>query len=169
MCDCSQLIFEFAKTSKAASRLSEAVRTHTIKKEYLAILDGVPSQKKGTLTDYLKKDTRKNRVTVTNAKEGKKSILHYEVLDTKNGKSLVHITLETGRSHQIRVQFSSRNYPLVYDQRYNPHTKKGQIALYAYRLSFIHPVKKEPIVITCFPQAKDPWNQFEVEKCLKEQ
>lgn len=159
-------VMVFAKTSKAASRLSEAVRTHTIKKEYIAIVDGTISQKQGTLVDYLKKDTRKNRVAVTSAKEGKKSILHYEVLDEKKHKTLVHITLETGRSHQIRVQFSSRNLPLVYDQRYNVHTKKGQIALYAYQLTFMHPVKKEPIVVTCFPQSKDPWNLFEVEKCL---
>lgn len=102
----------FAKTSKAASRLSDQVRTHTFKKEYLALLDGTPKKKQGTLVDYLKKDTKNNRVTVTNEKEGKKSILHYDVLETKQNRTLVHITLETGRSHQIRVQFSSRNLPL---------------------------------------------------------
>ena len=155
----------FAKTSKSASRLSDAVRTRTIQKEYLAILDGVTSGTH-TLTDYLKKDTKKNRVFVTNEKEGKKSVLDYDVLDQKDNKTLVHILLHTGRSHQIRVQFSSRNLPLVYDQRYNPHTKKGQIALYAYRLTFIHPVKKEQMCITCFPPNKDPWNLFEVKKCL---
>ena len=100
-------------------------------------------------------------------KEGKKSILHYDVLETKQNRALVHITLETGRSHQIRVQFSSRNLPLVYDQRYNPHTKKGQIALYAYQLTFIHPTQKEPMTISCLPPKKDPWNLFEVEQCLK--
>lgn len=157
----------FAKTSKAASRLSDQVRTHTFKKEYLALLDGTPKKKQGTLVDYLKKDTKNNRVTVTNEKEGKKSILHYDVLETKQNRTLVHITLETGRSHQIRVQFSSRNLPLVYDQRYNPHTKKGQIALYAYQLTFIHPTQKEPMTISCLPPKKDPWNLFEVEQCLK--
>ena len=157
----------FAKTSKAASRLSDQVRTHTFKKEYLAVLDGTPKKKQGTLVDYLKKNTKNNRVTVTNEKEGKKSILHYDVLETKHNRTLVHITLETGRSHQIRVQFSSRNLPLVYDQRYNPHTKKGQIALYAYQLTFIHPTQKEPMTISCLPSKKDPWNLFEVEQCLK--
>lgn len=160
-------VIVFAKTSKAASRLSEAVRTHTIKKEYIAILDGKPQKSSGTLVDYLKKDTKKNRVTVTDAKSGKKSILHYSVIASRKNQTLVHITLETGRSHQIRVQFSSRNCPLVYDQRYNMHTKKGQIALYAFRLTFMHPTKKEPITITCFPPDKDPWNLFEVEQCLK--
>ncbi len=158
-------VMVFAKTSKAASRLSDAVRTHSIQKEYVAVLDGVTSGSH-TLVDYLKKDSKKNRVTVTNEKDGKKSILDYDVLDVKDKKTLVHILLHTGRSHQIRVQFSSRNLPLVYDQRYNPHTTKGQIALYAYRLTFIHPVKKEEMTVTCYPPNKNPWNLFEVQKCL---
>lgn len=158
----------FAKTSKAASRLSEAVRTHQLKKEYIAILDGVPSKQSDTLIDYLEKDHKNNRVHVTDEKHGKKSILDYDVLETKDNKTLVHILLHTGRSHQIRVQFSSRNLPLLYDQRYNPHTTKGQIALFAYKLTFIHPVKKEEMSVTCLPNKKDPWNLFEVEKCLKE-
>lgn len=161
-------VMVFAKTSKAASRLSEAVRTHQLKKEYIAILDGIPNKQEDTLMDYLQKDHKNNRVSVTDEKHGKKSILEYNVLDTKDNKTLVHILLHTGRSHQIRVQFSSRNLPLLYDQRYNPHTTKGQIALYAYRLTFIHPVKKEEMTITCLPEKKDPWNLFEVEKCLKE-
>lgn len=161
-------VMVFAKTSKAASRLSEAVRTHQLKKEYIAILDGIPNKQEDTLIDYLQKDHKNNRVSVTDEKHGKKSILEYNVLDTKDNKTLVHILLHTGRSHQIRVQFSSRNLPLLYDQRYNPHTTKGQIALYAYRLTFIHPVKKEKMTITCLPEKKDPWNLFEVEKCLKE-
>lgn len=155
-------VIVFAKTSKAASRLSDAIRTHAIKKEYLAVLDGVPPKKKDTLVDYLCKDTKKNRVTVTDALKGKKSILHYEILQTVHAQTLVHITLETGRSHQIRVQFASRNLPLVYDQRYNPHTTKGQIALFAYRLTLIHPTKKEEMSFLCFPANVKPWNQFEV-------
>ena len=87
----------FAKTSKAASRLSDAVRTHSIQKEYVAVLDGVTSGSH-TLVDYLKKDSRTNRVSVTNEKEGKKSILDYDVLDVKDKKTLVHILLHTGRS-----------------------------------------------------------------------
>lgn len=158
----------FAKTSKAASRLSEAVRTHQLKKEYIAILDGVPSKQSDTLVDYLEKDHKSNRVHVTDEKHGKKSLLDYEVLDIKDKKTLVHIHLHTGRSHQIRVQFSSRNLPLLYDQRYHPNPTKGQIALYAYKLTFLHPTKKEEITITCLPKNKDPWNLFEVKKCLKE-
>lgn len=161
-------VMVFAKTSKAASRLSESVRTHQLKKEYIAILDGIPKKKEDTLVDYLIKDHKNNRVTVTDEKHGKKSILEYDVLDTKNNKTFVHILLHTGRSHQIRVQFSSRNLPLVYDQRYNKNTTKGQIALYAYKLTFMHPVKKEEMTVMCLPESKDPWSLFEVEKCLKE-
>lgn len=157
-------VMVFAKTSKAASRLSDAVRTHAFQKEYLAVLDGIPEEKKGTLTDYLTKDHKNNNVTVTDEAHGKKSILHYDVLETKGNRTLVHITLETGRSHQIRVQFSSRGYPLVYDQRYNRHTKKGQIALYAYRLSFPHPTKKEMITVSALPPKKDPWDLFEIKQ-----
>lgn len=151
----------FAKTSKAASRLSEAVRTHAIKKEYIAVLDGIAKEKSGTLVDYLVKDHRTNRVTTTDEKHGKKSILHYEVVEEIDKKCLVHIFLETGRSHQIRVQFSSRNLPLVYDQRYNKHAQKGQIALYAYRLTFPHPTTKEEIIITGSKPKRDPFDSFQ--------
>lgn len=155
-------VMVFAKTSKAASRLSDSVRRHELKKEYLAVLDGVPTEKSGTLEDYLVKDTEKNMVTVTDAAHGKKCILHYEVLQVSNGRALVHITLDTGRSHQIRVQFASRNLPLVNDQRYNKHAGKGQIALYAFRLTFPHPTLKEPVTITHMPPKNAPWNSFEV-------
>ncbi len=155
-------VMVFAKTSKAASRLSDSVRRHELKKEYLAVLDGIPNKKQGTLEDYLIKDPRTNMVTVTDADHGKKCILHYEVLQTKGKQSLVHITLDTGRSHQIRVQFSSRNLPLVYDQRYNKHAGRGQIALYAYKLTFPHPTLKEPITVTHQPPQEDPWTSFEV-------
>lgn len=152
----------FAKTSKAASRLSDSIRKNEMDKTYLAVLDGVCKNQQGTLVDYLVKDKKTNMVHTTNAKEGKKSILHYEVLEIKDNKTLVKIHLETGRSHQIRVQFASRNLPLVNDQRYNKHAKKGQIALWAYELDFIHPVRKEPVHLHCCPPVKDPWNRFEV-------
>lgn len=155
-------VMVFAKTSKAASRLSDAIRTHTIKKEYLAVLNGIPKKKHATLVDYLYKDTRSNRVRVTDEAHGKKSVLDYEVLQTVQHHTLVHIVLQTGRSHQIRVQFSSRNLPLLNDQRYHPHPTKGQIALYAFRLTFMHPTKKEEMTFTCFPPNTKPWNEFEV-------
>ena len=151
-----------AKTSKAASRLSESIRVRDIDKVYYAILDGVPKKQSDTLVDYLTKDTKTNLVSVTNAKVGKKSILHYQVLATKNGHTLVEIHLETGRPHQIRVQFASRNLPLVGDQRYNKSAKKVQIALWAVSLTFPHPTTKDKITIHSDPPEIWPWTEFEV-------
>ena len=151
-----------AKTSKAASRLSESIRVRAIDKVYYAILDGVPKKQSDTLVDYLTKDTKTNMVSVTNAKVGKKSILHYQVLATKNGQTLVEIHLETGRPHQIRVQFASRNLPLVGDQRYNKNAKKVQIALWAVSLTFPHPTTKDKITIHSVPPEIWPWTEFEV-------
>lgn len=151
-----------AKTSKAASRLSESIRVRAMDKVYYAILDGVPKKQSDTLVDYLTKDTKTNMVSVTNAKVGKKSILHYQVLATKNGHTLVEIHLETGRPHQIRVQFASRNLPLVGDQRYNKTAKKVQIALWAVSLTFPHPTTKDKITIHSDPPEIWPWTEFEV-------
>ena len=139
-------IMVFAKTSKAASRLSEEVRNHTLKKTYLAVVHGILEKSDGTFSDYLKKLDNGNTV-VTTKDDGKYSELHYKVLsyNKKDKQTLVEINLITGRHHQIRVQFSSRGYPLCGDQRYG-REDKTQIALYAYKLEFIHPVTKENMV-----------------------
>ena len=153
----------FAKTSKAASRLSETIRTHKMIKAYMAVIEGVPDKEEDTLIDYLVKDPRTNRVSVTDAKHGKKSFLSYRVLGTRNGKSLVMIELGTGRPHQIRVQFSSRGWPLVNDQRYNPHAGRGQIALWAWHLEFPHPIRKETVAVESLPPCTTPWDLFKEE------
>lgn len=150
----------FARTDKAASRLSEAVRTHKLDKVYIAVLDGLIRKKSGRLEDYLVKDSKTNTSSVTDKAHGKYSSLTYEVLAEKEGKSLVLIHLETGRPHQIRVQFASRGYPLVHDQRYNKHPGRGQIALWAVQLTFPHPTKKEMVTVTDIPEGI--WNGFEV-------
>ena len=152
----------FAKTSKGASRLSEAVRTHKLQKEYVAILDGIPKQKEGTLEDYLIKDSRTNMVhTTSDHTKGKYARLQYKVIAEKDGRCLVHILLDTGRPHQIRVQFASRGTPLLFDQRYNKHATKGQIALWAVRLTFPQPGTKEPITVIDLPD-NGHWHGFEV-------
>ena len=151
----------FARTSKAASRLSDAIRTNKVHKTYLAVLDGVPKKTEDTLVDYLVKDHRTNMVTVTDEAHGKRSVLRYETIASKAGRTLVKVHLETGRSHQIRVQFSSRKLPLVHDQRYNPHPGNGQIALWAYQLEFPHPVSKETVTLTSLPPMEDVWALFE--------
>ena len=152
----------FAKTSKAASRLSESVRTHQLTKEYVAVLDGIPSKPEGILEDYLIKDKRTNMVHTTKNKEtGKYAKLSYRTLGVKDGKTLVLISLFTGRPHQIRIQFASRGTPLLCDQRYNKHASEGQIALWAIRLSFPHPTTKEIITVTDLPH-NGIWNGFEI-------
>ena len=135
-------IMVFAKTSKAASRLSKAINDKKFQKEYLAVVEDNNLPEKDILIDNLLKDEKTNMVKVD--RRGKKSELAYKVLKRKDGLALVHIYLKTGRSHQIRVQFSSRNHALWGDQRYNKKAIKGQhIALHSYSISFPHPVTKE--------------------------
>ena len=134
-------IMVFARTSKAAARLSEQVRNKTFKKTYNAVVIG-NINKEGKLKDYLLKDKKKNIVKVD--KNGKEAILNFKKLDFKNNMSLVEINLETGRSHQIRVQMSHYGYPLFGDQKYNKTSKVGeQIALFAKKIEFIHPTTNE--------------------------
>ena len=151
-------IMVFAKTSKCASRLSEQVRTRTLKKTYYAVVEG-KIDKEGTFKDYLLKDTKTNIVRVD--KNGKEAILDYKLIDYKDNLSLVKINLKTGRSHQIRVQFSSRNYPLYGDNKYNKNAKVGeQIALFAKELELIHPTTKEIMKFSLELKNKYPWNIF---------
>ncbi|MBR2825723.1 MAG: RluA family pseudouridine synthase [Solobacterium sp.] len=152
----------FARTSKAASRLSDMMRKNEIEKIYYAVIEGKPKENGGTLIDYLTKNAKTNTVTVTDETQGKKSILHYELMDSKNNLSLLRIHLETGRPHQIRVQLSSRGMPIVNDQRYNKNAKKGQIALHCTNLRFKHPVKKEEVLLTSSLPNRWPWTEFEV-------
>lgn len=152
-------IMVFAKTSKAASRLSEQIRTHIFRKTYYAIVMG-ELESRGEMIDYLLKDAKTNMVTVN--PKGKESILNYELIKTSNQLSLVKIHLKTGRSHQIRVQFASRNHPLYGDQRYNKQAIVGQqIALFASSISFIHPTTKEPMTFTLPLPGYGIWKKFQ--------
>lgn len=154
-------VMVFAKTSKAASRLSDAVRTRSIRKRYTAVVNGRPKQPQGTLTHYLLKDPRTNTVSVVppNKSGAKDAVLDYEVLDYQEGLSLVRVELHTGRPHQIRVQFAAIGCPLVGDQRYGAHlTKPGQqIALWSTELSFEHPTTKETLRFSSKPPKEFPW------------
>ncbi len=144
-------VMVFAKTSKAASRLSEQIRQNIWKKCYLAVVDGVPKQKKAVLEDYLVKNDATNEVFVSKKENPKAKFarLFYETLKTSGNRSLLKITLETGRAHQIRVQLSSRGIPIVNDHKYNKNAKVGSnIALWAYSLEIEHPVTKEKLVFS---------------------
>ncbi len=137
----------FAKTSKAAARLSKQISDHTFKKEYLAVVEDNNLKQCGHFEDYLLKDSKTNTVKID--KKGKLAILDYELIKRKNNLALVQIQLQTGRSHQIRVQFSSRNHSLYGDQRYNKNAKVGQqIALHAYKITFKHPITNEVVEFT---------------------
>ena len=151
-------IVVFAKTSKAASRLSEQVREKNLQKKYYAVIIG-DIKHEGILKDKLLKDKKNNIVKVD--EKGKESLLEYKVIAQKEGMSLVDINLITGRSHQIRVQFSSRGCPLYGDNKYNSEATPGeQIALFAYSLSFIHPVTKEKMVFKMDKPSRYPFNIF---------
>ena len=141
-------IMVFAKTSKAAKRLSEQIRNHEFEKSYLAVVKGELSSA-GTYEDYLvKKDFHSY---ITDKDHGKLARLKYNVIKKEKDRTLVKVELETGRYHQIRVQFASRNYPLLGDEKYG---KKGKypIALYAYQLSFLHQISKERLVFKLLPK-----------------
>ncbi len=153
-----QGIMIFAKSSKAASRLTKQIQNHEFQKQYLAIINGILPEKKGEFCDYLEKQENGNTV-VTDSKHGKKSVLKYEVLQEKQNKSLVKIELITGRHHQIRVQFASRGYPLVGDQRYGILDNK-QICLCSYHLSFFHPITKERLIFEKYPDKINDWKLF---------
>ncbi|MFC0016044.1 MULTISPECIES: RluA family pseudouridine synthase [Allobacillus] len=155
----------FAKTSKAASRLSDQLRRKAIERTYLAVVHGVPSKAKDQLEDYLVKDHRKNivRTAKPNEKEAKKAILDYEVASEKKGFSLLSVKLHTGRPHQIRVQLSSRGFPLYGDQKYGQRVNKPgqQIALWSNKLVLEHPTTKEVMEFTSTPPYEYPWKLWQ--------
>jgi 23S rRNA pseudouridine1911/1915/1917 synthase len=159
-------VMVFAKTSKAASRLSEQVRSRSFGKVYLAVLHGVPDPEKGRLEHNLAKNRADNTVRVVEPSDadGKHAILEYQVLDSKNSLSLVQVELLTGRSHQIRVQFAATGHPLYGDQKYGAHKNRAgqQIALWAHEIRFLHPTKKEGMIFVSHPPGKYPWNLFSV-------
>lgn len=151
-------VMVFARSSKAASRLCKSFNEHSITKKYLAIVNGKMENDKGELVDYIDKDGNGNAFISEN---GKKAILDYEVLqyDDKHNCSLVSIDLKTGRHHQIRIQFASRGHYLLGDQRYGK-LDNTQICLFAYYLSFTHPVSKEVMTFKYLPKSEGYWTRF---------
>lgn len=161
-------VMVFAKTSKAAARLSESVRNREIKKEYILVADGKFDEEKGIMEDYLKKDERTNlsKVVKEGTKDAKYAKLEYEVLRYRedNDLSLVKVKLDTGRHHQIRVQFASRGHSLYGDQKYGTRGKGKQIALFACSLSFPDPITKEMLKFESLPEANGTWSMIKKEE-----
>lgn len=138
----------FARTSKAAARLSDQVREHTLCREYVCVAEG-EAPERFTLRDYLKKDEETNMVSVVPEylkAQGKLAILHGRTIAHKDGKSLVAIRLETGRAHQIRVQMMNAGFPLCGDNRYGNGKPGQQIALYGMRLTLEHPTQHHNMI-----------------------
>lgn len=151
-------IMVFAKTSKCASRLSEQIRTNKFNKIYNCVCLGNINNE-GRIEDYLLKDTKKNIVRVD--KNGKQAILYYKKLGFKNNLNLVEVRLETGRSHQIRVQMSHNGNPLYGDQKYNKKASAGeQIALFAKKLEFYHPITNEKLSFEIDLPDRVPFSYF---------
>ena len=153
----------FAKNKKSAACISKQIQENTFKKTYLAIVDGIIEEKQGVYKDLLFKDSSKNRSYVVNRmrKGVKDASLEYIALSEKENKSLVKVTLHTGRTHQIRVQFSSRKTPLCGDIKYGSKDKNGDIALFSHSITFTHPSKNETLTFTEFPdKLKYPWSLF---------
>ena len=158
-------VMVFAKTSKAASRLSEQVRTKQFKKKYLVIADGKFKENKGTLQDYLLKNERLNisKVVDENTKNSKLAILDYEVIkyNEEIDLSLVKIDLHTGRHHQIRLQLSNFGHSICGDQKYGTRGRGKQICLWAYELTIFHPITKEEMVFKVLPEKIGSWKILE--------
>lgn len=162
-------VMVFAKTSKAAQRLSESIKNGSFEKKYLAVVVGEPKNKTDRLQHYLKKNAMQNKVMVVPMlTEGAKfAELDYKTLQTVQGYSLISVVLHTGRSHQIRVQMSTIGHPLYGDQKYgdDERSKKCQLALWATELRFPHPVDKEKGIMTfrVYPPVDSaPWKAFNI-------
>ena len=155
-------IMVFAKTSKAAERLSKEITSKEFKKTYYAVVDGIPP-KHGYFEDYLIKNEQTNTSYVTTKDKGKLAKLTYELIATKDNLSLVKINLLTGRHHQIRVEFSHHGYPLYGDHKYNKkfiNSNKENIALIAKSLSFHHPTTKELLEFDYYLPKRYPYTLF---------
>ena len=155
-------VMVFARTSKAASRLSEQIRTRRVEKIYRCVVNGV-LEGEGRLENFISKDEASNSVTVSDVEkpEFKASYLDYRALASKDGMTLVEVKLGTGRSHQIRAQMAHAGHPLIGDQKYGKKDNRTKdIALEAYKLSFEHPVKREFITFEAPVPDTFPWSLF---------
>ena len=164
-------VMVFAKTSKAASRLSEQMRGGDFEKKYFTVLVGTPKEPQKTLVNYLKKNPVNNMVYLCppTTDGAKMASLDYRVLQEREGLCLAEVRLHTGRTHQIRVQMAGIGHPVYGDMRYGgENAKKGWLALWAYSLSFTHPVTKERMRFMVQPPADNaPWKHFSLEKVLE--
>ena len=156
----------FSRDRRVTGRLTAAVQAHEIGKEYLAVLSGVPEEPSAELRDLLFRDAAKNKsYVVRRPRRGvREAVLRYETLataaDGDEQRALVRIALETGRTHQIRVQFASRGLPLLGDGRYGGRDPRCEVALFSHALTLRHPVSGAQLHFSAAPPDAFPWNLF---------
>lgn len=159
-------VMVYARTKAAAAALSEQMQRSSFEKDYLAVLPAVPEESEGELRDFLFKDALKARAFAVKTKRSgvKEALLSYRVLATsaygERGAALVRVKLHTGRFHQIRCQFASRQMPLLGDGKYGSREKACPIALLSCRISFLHPTTHERVEYSISPEEVFPWNLF---------
>ena len=164
-------VMVYAKTSKAAARLSAGLQSGDFEKKYLTVLCGTPDPERGTLSNYLRKNTVNNMVYIcTPSEEGAKyAELDYKVVESKGKYALTQVRLHTGRTHQIRVQTAGISHPVFGDMRYGgANAQKGKLALWAYSLSFSHPITKGRMKFMAYPpETETPWRAFDLSKAVE--
>lgn len=148
-----------ARSADAAAELSRQVREQSFQKEYMAVVHGRPETDTGMMRDLLLRNKQERKTYIVNepGKGVQEAILTYQVLSYNDVLTRVRIQLQTGRTHQIRAQFSGRSMPLVGDRKYSLLEDDCEIALWSYRLAFTHPVTGEPMEFTLEPPAVYPW------------
>lgn len=154
-----------ARSKGCASALSRQVMERSFGKEYFAVVHGCPEERAGTLIDLLYRDKRecKTYVTDTPGKGVQEAVLDYELLGSSSRLSLISIALRTGRTHQIRAQFSSRGFPLVGDRKYSTNGDNCDIALWSQKVGFLHPQSCEYMEFAALPPTVYPWSEFQTE------
>lgn len=154
-------VMVFSRRKEITGRLTAAIAAHEMTKEYLAVLRGHPQEDTATLTDLLFRDAQHNKsFVVQRMRKGvREATLDYTVLEKTDTLALVKVRLHTGRTHQIRVQFSHRQLPLLGDVRYGSRAECST-ALWSYHLAFTHPVTGKPVDVTCPPPQSWPWTLF---------
>ena len=155
-------VMVLARCAKNASELSRQIRENAFQKAYLAVVHGSLPEDSGTLRDLLYRDKARKMTMVAQqpSKETREAVLHYQVLGRNENMTLVKILLETGRTHQIRVQFSSRGYPLVGERKYAQLEDACGIALWSHSISFYHPRTGDALTFTQNPGQGYPWELF---------
>ena len=155
-------VMVLARSANAASELSRQIREDQFRKEYLAVVHGRPENPEGTLHDLLARDKARRMTFVAEApgKGVQEAALSYRVLEYANGMSLVRVRLHTGRTHQIRVQFSSRGLPLVGERKYAVWNDPCELALWSAKIGFYHPGTGEWVEFSKEPPAVFPWTEF---------